>query len=148
MIIKDGVLYGTGLTIAGGVAIYLGGIWWGLPFFLLAGFCLYFFRDPDRTIPDGPVAVSPADGKVAEVSRLEHDEFIGGPALRIGIFLSIFNVHVNRSPADGVCCCVDGCCPPWAAAMPASNTSGSKAPTLPSSSSRDFHSPAPAMIGA
>ena len=40
---------------------------------------------------------SPADGKIAEITRLEHDEFIGGPAVRIGIFLSIFNVHLNRS---------------------------------------------------
>jgi phosphatidylserine decarboxylase len=43
--------------------------------------------------------LSPADGKVAEVTRLDHDEFFGGPAVRIGIFLSIFNVHLNRSPA-------------------------------------------------
>ena len=43
--------------------------------------------------------VSPADGTVAEVAPLEHDEFIGGPAVRIGIFLSIFNVHLNRAPA-------------------------------------------------
>ena len=42
--------------------------------------------------------VSPADGKVVEITRLEHDEFIGGPAVRIGIFLSIFNVHLNRAP--------------------------------------------------
>jgi phosphatidylserine decarboxylase len=44
--------------------------------------------------------VAPADGKVVEISRLGHDEFIGGPAVRIGIFLSIFNVHLNRAPAD------------------------------------------------
>ena len=44
------------------------------------------------------VLVSPADGTVAEVTELEHDEYIGGPAVRIGIFLSIFNVHINRTP--------------------------------------------------
>jgi phosphatidylserine decarboxylase len=43
--------------------------------------------------------VAPADGRVAEITRLAHDEFIGGPAVRIGIFLSIFNVHLNRAPA-------------------------------------------------
>ncbi len=42
--------------------------------------------------------VSPADGVVAEITRLDHDDFIGGPAVRIGIFLSIFNVHINRAP--------------------------------------------------
>jgi len=60
---------------------------------------VWFFRDPPRKIPPTPGAlVSPADGKVTEITRLEHDEFIGGPAVRIGIFLSIFNVHLNRTP--------------------------------------------------
>lgn len=66
---------------------------------VLLGLVVYFFRDPPRVIPDAPgVVVSPADGKIAEITRLDHDEFIGGPAVRIGIFLSIFNVHLNRSP--------------------------------------------------
>ena len=56
-----------------------------------------------RSAPPGStepgLLVSPADGKVVEITRLEHDEFIGGPAVRIGIFLSIFNVHINRAPA-------------------------------------------------
>lgn len=60
---------------------------------------VYFFRDPPRQIPAEPgLLVSPADGKVVEVTRLEQEPFIGGPAVRIGIFLSIFNVHLNRSP--------------------------------------------------
>ncbi|MCG2682412.1 MAG: phosphatidylserine decarboxylase [Planctomycetales bacterium] len=60
-----------------------------------------FFRDPPRRIPTGPgLMVAPADGKVVDITRLEHDEFIGGPAVRIGIFLSIFNVHINRTPAE------------------------------------------------
>jgi phosphatidylserine decarboxylase len=64
-------------------------------------FVLYFFRDPPRRVPQEPgLLVSPADGTVAEVTRLDHDEFIGGPAVRIGIFLSIFNVHINRAPAN------------------------------------------------
>jgi phosphatidylserine decarboxylase len=62
---------------------------------------VYFFRDPPRRIPlDGGALVAPADGKVVEIARLAHDEFIGGPAVRIGIFLSIFNVHLNRAPAE------------------------------------------------
>ncbi len=60
---------------------------------------VWFFRDPPRRVPQEPhLAVSPADGTIAEVVELEHDEFIGGPAVRIGIFLSIFNVHINRAP--------------------------------------------------
>ena len=62
---------------------------------------VYFFRDPPRRVPDDPgLLVSPADGKLVEITRLEHDEFIGGPAVRLGIFLSIFNVHLNRAPAE------------------------------------------------
>jgi phosphatidylserine decarboxylase len=63
---------------------------------------LAFFRDPSRTIPDGPGAlVAPADGKVTEISTLDRLGDFNGPALRIGIFLSIFDVHVNRSPCTG-----------------------------------------------
>jgi len=62
---------------------------------------VYFFRDPVRCVPGEPgLIVSPADGKIAEVTRLDHDEFVGGPAVKIGIFLSIFNVHLNRAPAE------------------------------------------------
>ena len=61
---------------------------------------LYFFRDPHRRIPAEPgLLVAPADGKVVETTRLDHDEFVGGPAVRIGVFLSIFSVHINRVPA-------------------------------------------------
>ena len=60
---------------------------------------VYFFRDPPRRVPAGQgVIVSPADGKITEIAYLDHDEFIGGPAVRISIFLSIFNVHLNRAP--------------------------------------------------
>ena len=60
---------------------------------------LYFFRDPDRAIPADPAAViSPADGVVTNVEEVEEPDFPGGRALRISIFLSIFNVHVNRTP--------------------------------------------------
>ncbi len=60
---------------------------------------VYFFRDPPRRVSDSPgQLVAPADGRVVEITPLEHDEFIGGPAVRIGIFLSIFNVHLNRVP--------------------------------------------------
>ena len=61
-----------------------------------------FFRDPKRiTHAAGNVLVSPADGTVTEVVHLDHHEQIGGPAIRVGIFLSIFNVHINRAPCAG-----------------------------------------------
>lgn len=59
----------------------------------------WFFRDPPRVIPAGSdLVVSPADGTVADIYEIEHDEFLGGPAIVVGVFLSIFNVHINRSP--------------------------------------------------
>jgi phosphatidylserine decarboxylase len=76
---------------------------WYLSIVTAVPLCLivYFFRDPLRAVPTGPgLLVAPADGKVVEITRLEHDEFIGGPAVRIGIFLSIFNVHLNRAPSE------------------------------------------------
>lgn len=61
-----------------------------------------FFRDPERIVPaERNVLVSPADGTVSDIIEIEHDELLGGPAVRVGIFLSVFNVHVNRSPCNG-----------------------------------------------
>jgi len=69
----------------------------GLGVFLVA-----FFRNPRRVPPRGPgLLVSPADGTVTDIERVEETEFLREPAVRIGIFLSLFNVHVNRSPASG-----------------------------------------------
>jgi phosphatidylserine decarboxylase len=92
----DGIYYALGLAAAGALLSYLTNPWWGLPLFVLAGFCLYFFRDPDRTVPTGPVAVSPADGKVVAIKAEAPDR------QRISIFLNIFDVHVNRTPIAGV----------------------------------------------
>ena len=65
-------------------------------------FTLYFFRDPHREIPQGPgLFVSPADGKVTDILEMEETEVTGKKMRRIGIFLSVFDVHVNRSPAAG-----------------------------------------------
>src|SRR6516165_446931 len=90
-----GIYYALGLVAGGVILSYLAGWPWGLPFYLLAAFCLYFFRDPDREIPAGPVAVSPADGKVVAVKPE------GSGLTRISIFLNVFNVHVNRTPIGG-----------------------------------------------
>jgi phosphatidylserine decarboxylase len=75
--------------------------WWylSLPPAVVLGLIVYFFRNPVRRVPpETGLCVSPADGTIAEIAELKHDDFIDGPAVRIGIFLSIFNVHLNRSP--------------------------------------------------
>jgi phosphatidylserine decarboxylase len=67
---------------------------------VFAGFFLWFFRNPHRIIPQEPdILVSPADGTIVAIEEVEYDPFIDGPAMLVGIFLSVFNVHVNRSPA-------------------------------------------------
>ncbi len=69
----------------------------------LAIFCMQFFRDPVRIPPDDASAfVSPADGKVVAIVPVDHDEHVGGPAVRLSMFLSVFNVHVQRVPFDSV----------------------------------------------
>lgn len=63
---------------------------------------VWFFRNPQRAIPAGEgVIVSPADGTFDTIEEIAHHEYIGGPAIEIGIFLSIFNVHINRMPVAG-----------------------------------------------
>ena len=65
-------------------------------------FNLLFFRDPERLIPDNPNAIlSPADGKVIQITEVEEHEFFKGRVKRVSIFLSVFNVHINRSPVSG-----------------------------------------------
>ena len=94
--VRDGIYYGTGFTIAGALLWFLFTPYWGLPCFLVGAYCMYFFRDPDRQIPAGPVAVSPGDGKVVHIRTLD------GGGHRISVFLNIFDVHVNRIPVGGV----------------------------------------------
>jgi len=86
------------------VAAGLGIAFWPLALIVLPilVWLFAFFRDPERPIPvEQHSMVSPADGKVSDITTLENDELVGGPCVRIGIFLSVFNVHVNRSPCDG-----------------------------------------------
>lgn len=100
VIVRDGIYYAAALGAAAIVVAWLAGAWFSAPLWLLAGFCLYFFRDPDRPIPGGPVAVSPADGKVVAVKAES------AAVNRISIFLNIFDVHVNRAPIGGAICSV------------------------------------------
>ena len=90
-----GVYYALGFVASGVLLGYLTRPWAAIPFGLLAVFSLWFFRDPEREIPQGPYAVSPADGKVVAVK----DDTSG--RRRISIFLSPLDVHVNRTPITG-----------------------------------------------
>ena len=92
--VRDGIYYALALTAGAAVVAYVTRPLYALPLLIVALFCLYFFRDPDRGIPPGRVAVSPADGKVVAV-KLEQSN------TRISIFLNIFDVHVNRTPISG-----------------------------------------------
>ena len=74
--------------------------WPGVLMFVFLGFLLWFYRDPDRALPEGEnIFVSPADGKIVEVERAEHP--FTGPSLKVGIFMNAFSVHVNRVPCEG-----------------------------------------------
>jgi len=97
--VRDGYFYGVGLLVAAGLVFWLTSWPWALVPVLLAAFFLWFFRDPQRAIPTGPgLIVSPGDGLVTQTVRIETPE---GPRQRISIFLSVFDVHVNRSPIAG-----------------------------------------------
>jgi phosphatidylserine decarboxylase len=98
--VPDGYYYGLPLAAAGVVVGWLAGPAWGVPAFLLAAFFIWFFRDPERQIPQTEGAVvSPGDGKVTDVSPVIVD---GMQRQRVSVFLSVFDVHVNRSPVSGV----------------------------------------------
>jgi phosphatidylserine decarboxylase len=98
---RDGISYSVALFAAALGAGWLLGLWYGLPLLALALFVVYFFRDPERVIPDGPgaLAVAPADGRVVDIRAVEHR---GRACRRLSIFLSLFDVHVNRAPIAGV----------------------------------------------
>ena len=98
--VSDGYYYGLGFGLAALVLAWLTSPLWAIPAVLLACFFLWFFRDPEREIPTvAGAVVSPGDGKVTDVSRVRAS---GIDKLRISIFLSVFDVHVNRSPIAGV----------------------------------------------
>jgi phosphatidylserine decarboxylase len=98
--VRDGYFYGAGCLLAAGLIVWLAAWPYAVPVLLLAAFFLWFFRDPERQIPTIPGAVvSPGDGKVTDVAQVTTN---GVTRQRISIFLSVFNVHVNRSPIKGV----------------------------------------------
>ena len=98
--VRDGYFYAAAMIAAAVLIGWLASPPWAIPALLLAFFFLWFFRDPERAIPQEPGAlVSPGDGKVTDIAKVTAD---GQERTRISIFLSVFNVHVNRSPIAGV----------------------------------------------
>lgn len=99
MVFREAFKFATAPLILGVVAWWFGWIWPAVVLLALAAFVFYFFRDPERALPASATAVvSPADGRVLEVVE---DSFEGRSGRRISIFLSVFNVHVNRAPVAG-----------------------------------------------
>ena len=97
--VRDGYFYAVPLIAAAILIGWLTNPAWAVVPLLLAAFLLWFFRDPERVIPQDPGAVvSPGDGKVTDVSVVTAE---GGTRIRMSIFLSVFDVHVNRSPISG-----------------------------------------------
>lgn len=99
--VRDGYIYGVSLLAVAAVLGWATGNWaWGIAPVVLAAFFLWFFRDPERAIPaEAGLIVSPGDGLVTETAQITTPE---GARQRISIFLSVFDVHVNRSPIGGV----------------------------------------------
>jgi phosphatidylserine decarboxylase len=97
--VKDGYKFAAAPLLCGLLALFFHWNWLGGVLLVLGAFVLYFFRDPQRTIPPDPEAiVSPADGRIMEVVE---EAFDGSPGRRISIFLSIFDDHVNSTPVAG-----------------------------------------------
>lgn len=97
------MLIGTLVLVIVGVVLGYA-LWWplGLLVIPVLVWLFAFFRDPERPIPaQQHIMVSPADGVVSDITEIPNDERLGGPAVRVGIFLSVFNVHINRSPCEG-----------------------------------------------
>jgi len=90
------------IAIAAALAVQVFcGFWWALPLWLIAIFVLQFFRDPGRRVPEDPQAVlSPADGRVVWVGKSQ-DPYLNREALKLSVFMNVFNVHSNRAPVDG-----------------------------------------------
>lgn len=89
-------LFGTGVLYY--FKVFIG----TLVFFILALCCAFFFRNPKRRIPDGiGTVVSPADGRIMDIETVYEGQYLNQPALRVRIFLSLFNVHINRVPING-----------------------------------------------
>ena len=101
IIAREGWPFLAGSILITLVIQYYFGFWAALPLWIISVFVLQFFRDPARVIPDQANAIlSPADGRIVVVEQTE-DPYLKRPALKISVFMNVFNVHSNRSPVDG-----------------------------------------------
>jgi phosphatidylserine decarboxylase len=101
IVAREGWLF-IAISVAAALALSLAG-WWlaALPVWLIAIFIVQFFRDPPRAVPSQPNAIlSPADGRIVVVEK-SRDPYLDRDALKISVFMNVFNVHSNRSPVDG-----------------------------------------------
>jgi phosphatidylserine decarboxylase len=100
IIAREGWPFLAGSTLVAAIATWLAG-WWSVPLWIVAVFILQFFRDPAREVPAGEgLVLSPADGRIVQVGNAR-DDYLGRDAVKISVFMNVFNVHSNRSPVDG-----------------------------------------------
>jgi phosphatidylserine decarboxylase len=102
LIIRDGYPFIIPLALISVFLAFMGMRWLVLLFFVLTFFVTWFFRNPERHIPAGDeIIVSPADGRILKIEEIEGGPFGGGRCRKVSIFMSVFNVHVNRAPCSG-----------------------------------------------
>jgi len=98
----EGYPFIAGFATIAVITLLIGNIWIALLPFVLTAFMLYFFRDPERTIPEVEnIFVSPADGRVILIKNVREEQYLRNEVIQISIFMSPLNVHVNRAPCDG-----------------------------------------------
>lgn len=101
IIAREGWPFIAGAVVIALLAQFMAGWLWALPFWLIALFVLQFFRDPPRIIPAlAGAVVAPADGRIVAVDKVQ-DPYLPREALKVSVFMNVFNVHSNRSPVDG-----------------------------------------------
>ena len=101
IIAREGWPFVAGSLLAAIMVHVWAGFWWALPLWIVALFILQFFRDPPRTPPADPNAVvSPADGRIVVVERAR-DPYLDRDAIKLSVFMNVFNAHSNRSPYEG-----------------------------------------------
>ena len=100
-IAREGWPFIAASVVAAALTHWLAGGWWALPLWLVVAFMVQFFRDPPRAVPREPKAVlSPADGRIVAVERVR-DPYLERDALKLSVFMNVFNAHSNRSPVNG-----------------------------------------------
>jgi phosphatidylserine decarboxylase len=101
LIAREGWPFIAVTVLAAAALWWLAGFWWSVPLWIAAVFMVQFFRDPPRAAPLGAnLVISPADGRIVSVERAQ-DPYLRRDAIKLSVFMNVFNVHSNRSPVDG-----------------------------------------------